>query len=67
MIYVQIKDGVVVNKIVLEDKTLIPVFSEGFDYLISVLNMTPEPEIGWTFSFGQLSAPPVPEDLPIDG
>lgn len=62
MIYVQIKDGVVVNKITLEDKSLIPIFSQGFDYLISTLNIVPEPEIGWTFSFGQLTAPPAQEE-----
>ena len=43
MEYAQIKDGVVQNIIILEDDSLIPHFSQGYDYFIRVDNLDPIP------------------------
>lgn len=45
-VYAQIRDGIVVNKIVLSDPNLIPVFSAGFDDFIEVTEPEAVPEIG---------------------
>jgi hypothetical protein len=59
MIYAQIKDGVVLNTIVLEDTSLESVFSAGFDYFISIDAVNPKPSIGWGYD-GSAFSPIVP-------
>jgi uncharacterized membrane protein len=49
MRYAQIKAGVVINIIVLKDASLISLFSKNFDSLVRVDNISPEPQIGWTY------------------
>lgn len=40
MLYAQIKNGMVQNIIVIEDTNLLPLFSQGFDSLIDVTNLS---------------------------
>lgn len=49
MIYAQIKNGIIENRIVLDDPKLEPLFLEGFDFLVRVDNLEPQPNIGWTY------------------
>lgn len=55
--YAQITAGVVVNIIVLNDPTLVSVFSAGFDAFVQVDQLVPYPAIGWTYD-GTNFAPP---------
>lgn len=49
MIYAQIKDGIVVNRIVLDDVALEPLFIVGFDALIRIDQLDIQPDIGWCY------------------
>lgn len=49
MVYAQIKDSLVSNTITLSDESLIDLFSEGFDFIIRVDNISPRPSIGWSY------------------
>jgi hypothetical protein len=49
MIYAQILAGVIQNIIVLDDPTLISLFTEGFDYCIEIDSLSPQPGIGWLY------------------
>jgi hypothetical protein len=49
MIFAQIKNGIVVNTIVLEDPSLMSAFSEGFDSIIEIDQLPGSPSIGWTY------------------
>lgn len=61
MVYAQIKDGIVVNCVILEDETLIDLFTEGFDYLININDLDPIPSIDWTYDSGNNTfSEPVP-------
>lgn len=62
MVYAQVKDGIVRNTIVLDDLTLIPLFSEGFDAFIRVDNIDQPPSINWTYD-GNTFNPPIIEDI----
>jgi hypothetical protein len=64
MTYLQIKDGFVKNAIVLNDESLIPIFSEGFDFFIRSDEMIPQPGIGWSYD-GAVFAEPVAQDAEI--
>lgn len=57
MIYAQIKNGIVQNTIVLNDASLESMFEEGFDALVRVDNLNPEPGIGWAYDGANFSAP----------
>lgn len=57
-IYAQIKSNRVHNIIVLEDETLAPLFSDGFDLLIDVTEMRPYPSPNWAYIEGTFYAPP---------
>ena len=57
LIWAQILNGVVVNIIVLNDTTLIPIFTQGFDYLIEIDQLTPQPGIGWTYDGTNFTQP----------
>ena len=56
-IYAQVLSGVVVNTIVLNDPTLIDVFTAGFDALINITSLDPQPSIGWGYDGTNFSAP----------
>jgi len=59
MIYAQISGGVIVNTLVLDDLTYLPLFEAGFDYCLQVDNLTPQPGIGWTYDGTNFYSPPV--------
>src|SRR5271169_2776861 len=63
MIYAQILGDVVKNTIVLEDTTLESLFAEGFDLLMRVDNVTPQPSIGWTWNGTTFSPPIIPNSV----
>lgn len=60
MVYAQVRNNVVVNTIVLDDLTLLPLFSEGFDACIRIDGVSPMPSINWTY-IGGVFAPPILE------
>lgn len=45
-IYAQVKNGVVVNRIVIDDVSLEPLLTEGFDSLIQLDKLKVQPDIG---------------------
>lgn len=49
MIYAQVLNNVIVNVIVLDDVSLIPVFTRGFDDLIEISVDPGSPSIGWIY------------------
>ena len=61
MNYAQIKNGQVENIIVLEDASLIGLFSEGYDYFIEVDGLDPMPRLGWGYDGNNFI--PTPETL----
>lgn len=60
MKYAQIKDGIIKNTIVLNDPTLEPLCSSGFDHLIRIDELKPMPGIGWTYD-GTTFIKPLPK------
>lgn len=60
MIYAQIKDGKVKNTIVLEDNTLVSVFTDGFDSCVRVDNLSPVPGIAWNYDGSNFTVPSIP-------
>jgi hypothetical protein len=61
MIYAQITSGVVMNAIVLDDVSLVPTFTKGFDSCIRIDNITDVAGnpigIGWTYDGSNFTAP----------
>ena len=49
MIYAQVLNGIVQNIIILNDESLIPLFLEGFQYIIRIDDINPIPGIGWFY------------------
>lgn len=49
MTYAQIQNGIIVNVIDLEDTSLLPVFSQGFDYCLQIDTLSTIPGIGWYY------------------
>lgn len=49
MVYAQIKNGVVENTIVLDDLSIYGLFLTGYDHLIRIDEMVPQPGIGWLY------------------
>ena len=49
MIYAQIKNNTVQNIIVLQDTSLVSVFTEGYDYCVRIDNLPEVPSIGWAY------------------
>lgn len=49
MTYARIRDRVIVDIIILDDVSLIPIFSEGFDFFIAVVVEPGGPQMGWSF------------------
>jgi len=68
MVFAQIKNGNVVNIIALNDESLIPRFSEGFDAFIRVDGMLPypSPNAGWTYDGVNLIPPPPKSPSQLD-
>lgn len=62
MVYAQIKNNEVKNTIVLNDDSLLPVFSQNWDHCIRIDELRPMPGIGWSYD-GQEFAPPPPEEI----
>lgn len=68
MIFAQIKDGLVVNTITLDDASILslfqndPVSGEPYDHVLQIDFLYPRPGIGWTFDEIQFIPPPKPED-----
>lgn len=56
MIYAQIKNGLVVNTIVVDENTQLSLFSAGFDAFIRIDEMSPMPGINWSYN-GTFSPP----------
>lgn len=72
-VYAQIKGGVVVNTIVLNDTSLTSQFSAGFDALIQIDNLNPMPGISWRYGGSNYSGPnfsapvlPAPPTIPLN-
>lgn len=66
MIYAQIKDGKVKNTIVIDDVSLLHLFTEGFDYCLKIDDVEPQPGVGWGYDEGSDSytlPPPPPNTL----
>lgn len=59
-IYVQIKNGVVYNSLVLKNLSLEPLFTQDYDYLIRVDEMSPMPGMRWTYDGTNFYPPPEP-------
>lgn len=57
-IYAQVLNGVVINMIVLNDDSLISLFSQGFDCIVRTDTLSPTPCIGFTYD-GETFSPPL--------
>lgn len=57
MVYAQILAGIVMNTIVLDDESLIPLFSAGFDYFIEIDGLEPLPGVGWSYDGTNFTPP----------
>jgi len=65
MIYAQITNNKIVNTIMLDDASLLPLFSTDqngnpYDSVVQIDNIVPQPGIGWTFNNVNWSPPPAP-------
>lgn len=49
MIYAQITNNLIVNIIQVDDITVVPLFTVGYDACIQIDNITPQPAIGWSY------------------
>lgn len=49
MIYAQISNGLVANIIQVDDVSVVPLFTDGYDACIRIDNITPQPCIGWSY------------------
>lgn len=61
MIYAQIKDSIIENVIIIDDESLLSLFSEGYDDLVQIDDVNPRPGPGWSYD-GEDFAPPVVEE-----
>src|SRR5271165_1689723 len=64
-VYAQVLKNTIVNTIVLNDPSLIPLFSDGYQYFVEIDQLDPEPGIGWAYD-GQKFSPPPPIQLPLN-
>lgn len=58
MIFAQILNGSVKDCIVLDDLSLVPLFSQGFDQFLQVDHLNPRPGPGWACDAKGLFTPP---------
>ncbi len=56
-VYAQILNGVVMNTIVLNDVSLVGLFTEGFDALVEITALEPQPWIGWHYDGTNFTPP----------
>lgn len=72
MVFVQIKNQIIINSIVIDDISLInlfkndPITGEPYDYVLQVDSIYPQPGIGWSFDGITFTAPPPPPGTPSD-
>lgn len=59
MVYAQIKDSIVTNIIIIDDESLVSLFSEGYDSIVQIDEITPTPGPNWSYD-GENFAAPVP-------
>ncbi len=59
MIWARIRDGIVVDCIVLDDVSLISLFSEGYSDFVRVDHLEPRPGIDWSYADGVFAPPEV--------
>jgi hypothetical protein len=50
MTYAQMNNNIIVNTIDVEDSSLIPLFSQGYDLFMEIDDLTPVPAIGWIYN-----------------
>lgn len=62
MIYAQIKDGIIKNTIIVDGNSPMDKLSVGYDTLIRIDNLSPNPAIDWTYDGNTFSAPVVPPE-----
>lgn len=60
MIYAQIRNGSVVNAIIIDEGTPLGVFSQGCDYLIRIDELSPQPGTDWNYDGENFTRPPDP-------
>lgn len=58
MIYAQIKDGVIRNTAVVLDEDVLSLISEGYDEVVRIDEIDPQPGIGWSYDGNDFTAPP---------
>jgi len=64
MDFAQIRGGVIINVIVIDDPTIVELFivdpfgGPNFDAIVRIDNISPEPQIGWTTSDNVNFTPP---------
>lgn len=61
MVYAQIKNSKVENIIIINDESLVSLFGEGFDEIVSVEDADPRPGPGWFYEDEEF-APPVEQE-----
>jgi hypothetical protein len=64
MIYAQIKNGQVHNKILVDDENKVHLFAEGFDHCIRIDNLKVVPDIDWFYKNNEFTKV---INLPIEG
>jgi hypothetical protein len=57
MTYAQILGGLVQNTIIIDDPSMVPTFSDGFDYCIRIDTLDPVPGIGWGYDGSNFTPP----------
>lgn len=68
MIFAQLKNGIIVNTIVVDDTSLLylfeddPATGEPYDALFQIDAVFPRPGIGWSYDNVQFVAPPPPPE-----
>lgn len=60
MLYAQIKNGIIINIIKLDDSSVIDNFSTNFDYFIRIDQLYPRPSMGWSYSNSTFQRPSDP-------
>jgi hypothetical protein len=65
VIYAQIKQGTIWNVISLESGTDTGPYLVGYDYLIDITSMSPQPSVGWLYDGTSFSPPPPPSVDPL--
>lgn len=63
MVYAQIKDGMIINTIVVDEKTNLKLFREGFDELIRIDDLKQKPGPEWMFDGKEFTSPEHDPDL----